>query len=587
MKRVILFALLASACADSAGDGGGVVDAGGAGDGGPVGCVLSVFPLMPEASAVAPVRVSINSGAAGVFVYEWTVFHDSAPIPHTVESSQGDQIIFIAIEPGIYDVSVTISGGFTSCPFASAPITVRAPGANSNIYRLRAVPPPATGVPPQEQVIEVDGGGDAIKNISLDPGITAAGTVRNGMGGPGIPAYLKFMPGSAPLAFTERFTTAGGSYSTKLVGVTHDVLVIPESTTLAPKLVTWTPTTTSLVVGPGQVVTGTVRNPAATGLAGAKVQLMANGVPSTIATTAGDGSFSLRADFPAGSTITVNVTPPAASGLPRLQATGTFTLTSAMQINFSAALQTCNLSSTPVRRDTVNQPGAKVTVVGTLAVNAGTVTAGAAANALGTVRIAASADGSGLLPSVLVPRAATLSAVTQLGPTDFAVDGLDTSACPALVIDAPALAVAAGIAKTPANGVLDGLRVEATPVGVLALADAQTISTTTDSNGAFSLALAANGHYDVRFVDPQARVARREDSNFLPGSIPDDVIMPLAVGIRGKVSISSTAQPLPLTSIMLLCTQCSSGVDAARPIAHATTNGLSEYRLAVPDPGTM
>ncbi len=587
MKRLVMLVLLASGCAGDAQDGSGLVDAGSSGDGGIPACTLTWFPFAPEANPLAPLRVRIDSGAAGVFIYEWTVVHAGATIAHTVESAAGNEINFIAADPGIYNVSVTISGGFTSCPFVSEAIPVSAPGANNNIYRLRAVPPPATGVPPQEQVVEVKGGADAINNIQLDPGITAAGTVRNGMAGPGVPAYVKFMPGSAPLAFTEKFTSSSGAYSTKLVGITHSVLVIPQSTALAPKLLSWTPTTTALVVGPGQLVTGTVRNPAATGLGGAKVQLMANGVPSTIGTTAGDGSFSLRADFPAGSTITVNVTPPAASGLPRLQASGAFTLTSTMQIDYSASLTTCNLAGTPVRRNSINQPDANVTVVGTLTASAGLVTAGAAATALGTVRIAASADGSGLLPSVLVPRAATLSAVTQLGPTDFAVDGLDTSACPALVIDAPAQEVATGIAKTPSNTVLNGLRVEATPVGVLALADAQTISTTTDSNGAFSLPLAANGRYEVRYIDPQARVARREDSNITAAGIPDDVLMPLAVGIQGKVSISSSAQPLAGTSIMLLCTQCSSSVDAARPIAHTTTNGLSEYRLAVPDPGTM
>src|SRR6185503_3006800 len=103
----------------------------------------------------------------------------------------------------------------------------------------------------------------------------------------------------------------------RLLGVAHNVLVVPAVAGLAPKRVTWMPGTTSLVVGPGTLVTGVVRGPGGTGLAGARVQLTAGGVPSTLATTIGDGSFQLRSDFAAADPITVKVTPPAASGLPR------------------------------------------------------------------------------------------------------------------------------------------------------------------------------------------------------------------------------------------------------------------------------
>jgi hypothetical protein len=591
MKRLAAITLLAlAACADSGSDGMGTVDSGynGSNDGSTTGCSITFFPVNPEASSVAPVRASFNTGSPGVFTYEWAVSFNGADIPYTVESSSGNSIGFIAATAGVYDVTVSVTGGFTSCPYDHQFLTVAAPGANNDVYRLRAVPSPSLGVPPQEQIIQVAGGGDAIRDITLDPGIAASGVVRNGTGGTGVPAYVKFMPVSTPFAFTELFTTSTGTYDTKLVGVPHDVIVIPTSTTLAPKKLSWTASTTSLVVGPGTIVTGTVRNPAGAGLSGAKVQLYADGVPSTLGTTVSDGTFLLRADFPSGVPITVKVTPPATSGLPRLEATAAFTLGSSLQINYASGLQTCDLANTLVRRNAAGQAGAKVYVVGQLAGTAGTVVAGASANAVGTARIAATADGTGRLPATLVPRSSALSAVIEIAANDFAVDAIDTSTCPVLTIDAPAPVVRSGVAKSASNIVLGGIRIEASPVGALALAGVGAVGTTSNaSSGAFSITLASGGRYDVRYSDPEARVARREDLDIAPSGIPPDPIMPAAIAIRGKVSLSNSSQALPGTAIQLLCTQCSSTVDATRPIAQTTTTSTSDYRIAVPDPGVM
>lgn len=588
MRHVIACALVAlTACAGSGQDGVGLSDGGtGTNDSFPAGCRLSFSPTLPEANAVMPIRVTVDPEAGGVFTFSWNVMRNGQPIAYTVESSTGDAIDFYAPVAGIYDVNVSITGSYTPCPYVAESVTVAAPGANQNFYRLRAVPPPNVTAPPQEQVIQIAGGGDAVRDISLDPGVNANGTVRNGPGGSGVPAYVKFMPVGTPLAFTEMFTTATGTYATKLVGVAHDVIVIPQTTTLAPKKLTWMPTTVNLVVGPGTSVAGTVRNPAGTALAGAKVQLLSDGVPSTLGTTDGSGAFSLRADFVPGEPITVRVTPPAASGLPRLEATGAFTL-GAMQIDYAAGLQTCDLGGTAVRRSATNQAGAKVTVVGPTVGTAGTVTAGVTVNATGHARVTATANNSGVLPSVLVPRSSTLSVVAQLGTNDFAVDALDTSACAVTTIDAAAPVVRDGVTTRQDTSVIGGIRIEATPVGALALAGAQTIVATSDATtGAFSLSLAAGGRYDIRFLDPQTRVARREELDMASTSVPADVDMPAAISLRGDVKILSSSQLLPGTVIQLLCAQCT-GADAARPIAQTTTNSASQYRLAVPDPGTM
>lgn len=589
LQRLLVLLVLAGtvACADSAGsDNGNYPDAGASSDGSTCGTAITFDPMEPvSASALAPIRAQVNVvGSPGVFTYSWTVNRQGSAIPFTMEASDNSQIGFIADVAGPYRVTVDISGPVSGCAYAEGTINVEAPGANVDVYRLRAVPP-NNAAPPQESIIQVRGGADYVRAISLDPGISASLAVQQSGTGAGVPAYVKLMPVGAPNAFTELFTAANGTFSAKLLGQMHMALVIPTSTSLAPALVAWMPTSTSLVVGAGTLVTGSVLGPSGAALAGAKVQLTSGGVPSTTATTAADGSFSLRSSFAAGAMITVKVTPPAASGLPRLEALGTFDLGSAMQITYASSLATCDLSNTQVKRSTVNQAGATVTIVGALAATAGTVVAGVTANAVGNVRIAATADGTGRLPSVLVPRA-PLSAVVELGTNDFAVDAIDTTSCPTITIDAPALVTRTGTAKDAASTALQGVRVEATPIGPLAIAGAQTVTAMTGAAGQFSIALASGGRYDVRFVDPLARAARLESPDVAPADVPMNPVLPEALVISGKVSVAGSTQPVPSTSIQLLCATCT-GLDAARPVAEDATDSLSDYRIAVPDPGTM
>jgi hypothetical protein len=137
--------------------------------------------------------------------------------------------------------------------------------------------------------------------------------------------------------------------------------------------------------------------------------------------------------------------------------------------------------------------------------------------------------------------------------------------------------------------VLAGAVIEATPVGALALADAQAVTRTTNGSGAFSIPLASGGLYDVRFVDPLARSAPLQGTgltNIAPASVPTAPIMPKALIIKGKVTVPGNPQPIKYASVQVLCQGCT-GIAATKPIAETATNGLGDYRLAVPDPGTQ
>ncbi len=501
----------------------------------------------------------------------------------TEQAADGSQIGFIAADPGVYHVYVVIDGPST-CPYAEAFINVGAPGANADVFRLRTVPPPSVA-PPQETYIQVKGGAAVDRKIALDPGIAATGLVKNTATGANVAAYLKFMPRSMPTAFTELFSSTTGIYSVRLLPLDHDVLVVPTDTALAPKLVTWTavPMTSQLAVGAGTLVSGTVHGPTGAGLAGAKVQLYAGGVPSTLGTTAANGTFSVRTDFPTSATnVTVKVTPAATSGLPRLEATSAFNLANAMQIDYAASLATCDLANTPVRRGGTDQGNAQVSIVGSLAGVAGTING---VNATNTVRVSATANGAGRLPAMVVPRG-SLSAVTELSTIDHAVSAVDTSGCAVASIDAPAMTTINGTTKRDATSTLDAIRAEAEPIGVLALAGVPPIQITSAASGTFALSLAGGGRYNVRFFDPQQRVAPLVVPNVAPGGVPTNAVLPKALAITGSVSVVSNGNPVIGASVQILCATCT-GLGTSLPIGETATDTLSRYRIAVPDPGTM
>jgi hypothetical protein len=243
----------------------------------------------------------------------------------------------------------------------------------------------------------------------------------------------------------------------------------------------------------------------------------------------------------------------------------------------------CDLAGTPVTRATSPQPNALVTVVGALAGTAGTVTTGGiSANATGAVHVAAIASGAGSLPSMLVPRAA-LSAVIEVAAGDFAVAALDTSACAAQTLDAPATIVATGEIEDATANALAGARVEAVPIGALALANLIPVEATSASSGHFSLPLAAGAHYALHFFDPGGRGAPHDYPDETVSGVPGEALLNAAIAITGQVTVIGFPNAVANASIQILCANCT-GVAASQPIAATATDSTGAYRIAVPDP---
>ena len=533
-------------------------------------CYVNLSFSPSPAHSGATIRAAADAqGLAGVPNYVWQVKFNNAPITTTPAAADSSQIDFFAAQAGPYDVSVDL--GFQSgCDAQSTILNVGVPGANIADYRVHVVP--ISGAPPQDTIVEVDGGADADHPISLDPGLLPQIQVTDSSAN-GLLSYVRFLSPTSPIAFVESFSDFNGYLSPNLLGQPYSALVIPVSAAFAPALVPWQPGTTTLVVGAGTTVSGTVKTGGGAAIPGATVKLSSGGVPSTIATTAADGSFTVKESFAAGAQVTVDVTPPTGSGLPRLTATSAFNLGSPLAVAYSGSLATCNLSGM------ATSANADVIFVGAVA-GSGTI---GGVPAAGSVHIATVADGTGHLPSTLVPKA-SLSAVVQTSTGTVAVVATNQSTCNTSTLSVPSSVVAGGTVTDSNAATLAGAIVEASPTQELAAAGMPPLQATTNASGVYSLALASGGHYDFRVVDPYGRGAPFALMDTASTSAPAAPSLGKALHLSGKVTIVGDPNTVQGAAIQVLCSTCS-GLDAQRPFAAAATDSSGHYLVAVPDPG--
>jgi hypothetical protein len=588
-KAVVLaLVFVLAGCAASKQEAAPASDAGG----GVNGCAVTLLsdPGPVIAGPTTKIRVSsVVTGALGVFSYDWQVLLGGVAIAVTYVQADNSAIEFLALVPGAYEVSLTVTGGPSPCSTAQ-PINVGAPGARSEQLRLRITPLPGDAAPPHEERRTIQGGADVdLGVIGVDPGVLSNVMVSGPAGG--VPAYLRFSPSGAPDAVVEAFANAMGLVATTLLPEPHTVLIVPSVAGLAPRrIASWS--SPALVVDAGAPVSGFVQGPGGGPLVGATVQLSIDGVPSTVSTlTPADGSFTVRAVtdgvVKGTSAVLVEVTPPSASGLPRLLATSTmFDLTVSLQVRYDAGLALKDLAGTHVTRNTAPVAGANVMVVGSLA-TAGTVTAGTTASAAGEVRIATSAGASGVLPTRLVPSAA-LSAVVTVSAGDLAVVALDTTAAVPANLDAPPMTSITATMQGPAAASLPGAVLDLVPAGALAMAAVPTLHLIAGPTGKLTATLASGGHYDLRFHDPVGRAAPLP---LLVDQVAATITgvtyhLPAALQIRGKLMLGGT-RTLPGASIQILCDDACTGIDRSRPIAESVSDVAGQFTVAVPDPGTL
>jgi len=536
---------------------------------------------MPLAGPSATMRISAQVSAPGVLDYAWGVQFRGASVPYT-RIGDGAAIDVRVPTAGIYRVALQIGGAVSACLPVGATINVGAPGAQTARVRLRVVPSRSVVAPATEQLFDVNGGADSdLGQLRVDSGSLFHPTVM-GPSGP-VAAYLQFVPAGAPDAVIETYANSSGVASVQLLAARYAVLVVPSVAGAASRrFASWSPGS-PLMLDAGSAVTGNVHGPTNAPLAGAMVQVVSDGVPSTLATTAADGSFALRATL--GASITVEVTPPAGSGLPQLSATSThFDLISPVEVRYAANVMLADLAGTALRRSGAPLGGARLTVVGTLAA-VGTVTTGPPSTtqvASGAIRISAVASAAGILPAMPVP-AVAMSAVIQAAPDDFAVVALDAGAPPSSLQAPPRQLVTTAMLDLRGGGLPGGL-VDLVPVGPLALAGAPTLRITAAADGAIAANLPSGGRFELRFQDPVQRAAPLVVADRAITMIASSYRMPATIRLEGALR-DGGGLSLRDAAVQLMCEDCS-GIERAMPLSEILPDDSGRFTLAVPDPGT-
>ena len=581
---VLVLGLSLSACAgnadngnnndDNATDGSSTSDA--------AGCsvYLQFDPPEPQVGVNPELRAIAQSGSSGIADYTWEVSREGVVVAY--EYAQPDthqQIRFPIPVAGVYRVHVDV----TNCNSNDAFITVATPMAASADYRLRVLPPPSLALPPSETLLRVYGGGDATTSVQLSPGLETTLSVRDGS--TPVPAYLQLEPVGVTGAITEAFTGGTGDATAHLLPQQYSVLVVPVSQSLAPvRVPAWSATAHPiLAVSAGRAVTGTVRAPDGSPVAGASVQLLLDGVPTTYALTSSTGAFTVRAAAAAAVDVAIAVTAPAATGLPKLVAHlagAQVDLAQPLAIAYTATLVTRDLAGLVVTRG-APLAGAQVVVTGSVPV-AGHVQSGANDLALGgEVRVVATASAAGVLPSARV-LAAPLSAVITASPGDLAVEPIDTTAAvPATIAARPMIAATTVVADADAIP-LAGAELELVPEAALAAASTASIRLVADSAGVVHAMLAAGGSYQARLHDPLGR-GGPVSAVATPTSFAQSYLLPHALKLHGFNNVAGNPVAVERATVQLLCSACT-GVERDRPLAETTTEH-GTFLLTVPDPG--
>jgi hypothetical protein len=251
--------------------------------------------------------IAVLENVPGVPTFSWQVSFQNSPVAFTPQPPDNAEIDFMAPLPGSYHVTLDVAAAANCDPPLPADIYVRDPGANATDFRVRVAPPPTASAPAQDRSIHVFGGADYILgSYSLDSGSVRTGVIR-APSGTGVPAYIRFSSPGTPTALIETFADITGNYSQRMLGSAYDVVVIPAASGTAPeRFASWLPGSALQLSAPS-TITGTVKDAAGTGIAGA-VQLQIDGVPTTIGTTAANGAFSLLGHPAGGAVVEVTVT---------------------------------------------------------------------------------------------------------------------------------------------------------------------------------------------------------------------------------------------------------------------------------------
>jgi hypothetical protein len=572
-------------------------------DGG-VGTCFTWFSVSP-AQAQAPATITLSGqidregAVSGIERYDWNVFgSEGQPMSFATTDPDGRSIAFEAGAPGVYRAVLGGSVGTVTCSSFDLFINVGDPNARTARYRLRAVPLADQPAPVQEFPITVYGGADAyLDSIVLSQGAIMEGMIESESGQP-VAAYLRARPTARATPLREGFAGADGRFSLRVLEDVYDVLVIPEDNAWAPvriaDMLAENPAQAAQVlVTPGQAVEGVILDGDGAPVAGARVSMRIEGVPSTIATTGPDGSFAIRTRTLGSAALTV--VPAGLSALPALEVTADAGLVvdgSSVEIRY--APHSARSISVPLRHSDGTTPAAsaRVTWIARPMADAAQVRAGAqSVNAHATMRRSLVADATGTTAAIALVDA-VYDVIVEPGADAGAgqavalrqVDLSDGQPAPAFLALAPPARIT-GIIENAAGTPAGGVEILATPTGILGQTMAAGQRAITGPDGSFDLAVAGSGQYDITWKGRDVGRWWQEVQAPAPGQTLalGTIARPPIITLSGQVRIPWVANAEGV-HLMLLCRQCS-GVAADRPVAETITRGNGGFELHVPDPG--
>ncbi len=576
-------------------------------DGGPHPlCTMSigVSPTAPTAPATVELEggIVLEGDLSGTRAYTFSVTFESAVVETTeLDPYDGSRVSFYAASPGPYRVELRGTVGATECTDGLELVNVSDPGAQQETVRFRFAPAAGQPAPVQERLFAIPGGADySLGTVGLESGVEVSGQLRDEASDP-LAAYLRVALTGGALHATEIFANDEGAFSARLAAGSYDVLVVPKSAAVAPDVRTGLGVSSFglITLTAGDAITGVVLGPTGAPLAGARVSLRIDDVPSAIATTDAAGSFSVLGR--AGGATAVTVNPPAGSGLPRLEldADAGLVVTSGtpLTVAYSPALASRDVSFDVVASDgSTAAPGARVTFIARSLSDAGSLTpeAGAALAMRGELRMTAEASTGGALPSLSLPEGvydAVVEPPVELPGEAAHIAAVDLSAGdtpPATLALAPPATLTGKVVDSAASGI-GGVLVTAIPRGLLANVAGASATATTNPQGAFEIDLVGGGEYDLVLEPRGATLARVRASEIVAPAAGvsdalDTISLPKAIAVSGRVEIPGVAGGAAGVHVMALCYDCT-GVMAATPIADAVSGTGGSFVLAIPDPG--
>jgi hypothetical protein len=597
----------------SAGCGVGVGGAGdddGDGDGQSCTVFYSIQPAQPALGDEVQLTAQVEEGdLSGTREFAWSVLRSDRPLEL---ANPGQQIVeFVADQAGVYKVAVEATVDGVDCIPASDEFNVLAPGARSERFRLRVIPPPEqAAAPPQDTEVQLFGGA---AEYSVDEVAIAAGTEVTGVSlGPDdapIPAYLRARAldaGDGPPLYSEAFASEDGAYALRLRDADHELLVVPDDPSLPPYR------HASLALGdfelatkvqPSDTFTVSVRSGADAPVVGARVSLVADGVPSSVATTGEDGQAELKITAERkGGAVTVTVVPADTDGLPQLELPVSEGATLAagpgdIGVVYDPSLTARQVEPAVVLAGGGPADGARVTWVARRLAGAGTITiAGGSHAAIGVVRRTALATAGAMEPTLLpeaiydavveppddAPRDTQATSVTE-------VDLRQGSPDPAqLGLAAPARLLGRVLAPGGEESVA-GVRIQAAPrTGVLLGAPRAGATAITGEDGSFTLLVAARGEYELTADGAPLRQGRVRIHVTAPqpdGSVDLEAIeLPRVLRASGVIVVASGGPTVAGAHLQLFCESCGPE-GSALPVGETVTDDVGRFFLTAPDPG--